>query len=289
MGGKKRDFPGARRIIPPMFRPFRFAAAVLLGSALSTHAADPMTFQELSLRLRGGDSPQVLLQETAQRKLLQPLTPDQEKALKGAGASEEWIAALESPALAVSPETAAAFQARKNQQRQQQQAAAAAAQATPVPGTAVSQDRAHDADIILVGDHAPAFQAKTTSGEMVSLTEPARKLTLLTIVSPKSQACLDELTILQRALQAKLAAAGATIIALGSGFTTDEMAAMGRELGLTFTLAEDPRKEITALFAKDFIPRCYVIDQRGIVKFSSIGLNKQDLVRMVNVIQSDLR
>jgi peroxiredoxin len=275
-----------------MFRPSRIAAGILLGSVLCTQAADPMTFQELSLRLRGGDSPQVLLQEASQRKLLEPLTPDQEKALKGAGAPAEWIAALESPALAVSPEAAAAFQARKNQQRQQQQqqqAATAAAQATPVPGAAVSQDRAHDTDIILVGDHAPTFNAKTTNGETVSLTEPARKLTLLTIVSPKSQACLDELTILQRALQAKLAPAGATIIALGSGHTVDEMAAMGRDLGLTFTLAEDPRKEITALFAKDFIPRCYVIDQRGIVKFSSIGLNKQDLLRMVNIIQSDLR
>ncbi len=248
-----------------------------------------MSFQELSLRLRSGDSPQLLLQETARRKLLEPLTADQEKALRAAGAAPEWITALQAPELTAAPDAAAAFRARKNQQKE---AAVSAAQATPVPGpasAALPMSQARDSDIILVGDRAPAFKAKTTKGETVTLDAPARKLTLLAIVTAQSQACQDELKILQQGLQTKLSAAGGCIVALGSGQTAEEMAALGRELGLTFTLAEDPRKEITALFAKDFVPRCYVIDQRGIVKYSSVGVNKQDLLRMLNIIQSDLR
>ncbi|XHR26981.1 MAG: peroxiredoxin family protein [Chthoniobacteraceae bacterium] len=272
-----------------MFRPIRFAAALWLASCLCSQAADPMSFQELSLRLRSGDSPQLLLQETTQRKLLEPLTPGQEKALQAAGAPPEWITAMEAPELAAAPDAAATFRARKNQQ---QEAAAIAARATPPPApasTPVAVSQAHDTDIILVGDRAPAFNAKTSKGDMVTLSEPARKLTLLTIVTARSQACQEELKILQQGLQTKLSAAGGCIVALGSGQTADEMAALGRELGLTFTLAEDPRKEITALFAKDFVPRCYVIDQRGIVKYTSVGVNKQDLLRMLNIIQSDLR
>lgn len=262
-------------------------AAVFLGSILFARGADPVTYQELSLRLRMGDTPQALLQEIAQRKLLEPLTREQEAALKNSGAAAEWVAALEAPALLASPEAAAAYRARKQQQQD-------LAQATPVPAPTpvrTTPGELHRADLIQVGDKAPAFTAKTVEGKDVAVNPPGApgRLTLLTIVAPQSAACDEELTFFEKQIWPQLAKLGVGIVALGSGQTVDDLAEMGKRLGLHFTLAEDPKKEITALYATNYAPRCYVIGKTGVVKFASVGLNKQDLQRMVNIIESELR
>ena len=64
--------------------------AILLGTVGTACAADLMTFAEISLRVRMGDSPQTILKETEQRKLIEPLTGEQEAALQKAGFTGEF-------------------------------------------------------------------------------------------------------------------------------------------------------------------------------------------------------
>ncbi len=265
------------------------SAAVLLFSTLFAQAADPMTFQELSLRLRMGDSPQLLLQETRQRSLLEALTQSQEALLQSSGASADWLAALRAPDLRTPQEAAAAYRARKERQQ-------AAANATPPPAPAATPARSntenlHEADIIKIGDKAPAFTAKTTNGKEVVIDPAGTKgrLTLLVIVAPQSAPCDETLKILEKHFWPGMSGAGAAVVALGTGQTASEMAEMGKRLGLTLTLAEDPKKEITALFAKNYAPRCYVIGKTGVVKYASVGLNAEDVQRMANIVQSEIK
>ena len=265
------------------------SAAVLLLSALLGQAADPMTFQELSLRLRMGDSPQLLLQETRQRSLLEGLTQSQEALLQNSGASADWLAALRSPDLRTPPEAAAAYRARKDRQQ-----TAANAAPPPLPAAAPTKSTAenlHEADIIKIGDKSPTFTAKTADGKEVAINPAGNKgrLTLLVIVAPKSAPCDEALKIVEKHFWPGMSGAGAAVVALGTGQTASEMADVGKRLGLTITLAEDPRKEITALFARDYAPRCYVIGKTGVIKYASVGLNAEDLQRMANIVQSEFK
>lgn len=264
------------------------SAAVLLFSALLTRAADPMTFQELSLRLRMGDSPQLLLQEIRQRSLLEPLTQSQEALLQNSGASADWLTALRSPALRTPPEAAAAYRARKDRQQTEASAAPPTAPAAPVKSTA---ENLREADIIKIGDKSPAFTAKTANGKEVAINPAGNKgqLTLLVIVAPQSAPCDETLKLIEKHFWPGMSGAGAAVVALGTGQTASEMADMGKRLGLTLTLAEDPKKEITALFAKNYAPRCYVIGKTGVIKYASVGLNAEDLQRMANIVQSEIK
>jgi len=82
----------------------------LLGLS-SAIAMGPISYQEISLLLRTGENQQTILNETSQRKLLDPLTAQQEAALRTAGASPALINFLRTPTVLASPEAVAAYRA----------------------------------------------------------------------------------------------------------------------------------------------------------------------------------
>ncbi|MDR3401289.1 MAG: hypothetical protein P4L99_02230 [Chthoniobacter sp.] len=94
-----------------MIRPSLLVLALLITTAACLHAADPLSFQELSLLVRTGEQPQAIVNEAARRKLLEPLTAEQEASLKASGASPALLNALRTPGLLATPEAAAAYRA----------------------------------------------------------------------------------------------------------------------------------------------------------------------------------
>ena len=95
-----------------------------LGASALLHAADsrPVSVQDLCLMLRSGYSDAEVLQETASRPLLEPLTPPAEQTLRAAGAGQRLIDALKTSRRAATPEEALA--ARQQQAEQEQRAGA---------------------------------------------------------------------------------------------------------------------------------------------------------------------
>ena len=112
----------ARRRLP------RCLLWLALGASAALHAADPrpVSIQDLCLMLRSGYSDAEVLQETAARPLLEPLTPAAEQTLRAAGADQRLVDALKTGRRAVSP--AEALAARQQQALQEQRAAASAVQ-----------------------------------------------------------------------------------------------------------------------------------------------------------------
>jgi hypothetical protein len=119
----------------------RFSLLVLLlclAGAACLRAAEPMSFQEISLMVRTGEAPQSIVNEAARRKLLMALTPDQEAKLQANGAPPALIAVLRTPTLLASPAELQAYVSRR--QTQAQAAIAdeqATARATPPPRQAI--------------------------------------------------------------------------------------------------------------------------------------------------------
>ena len=95
-----------------------------LGAAAALHAADPrpVSIQDLCLMLRSGYSDAEVLQETAARPLLEPITPAAEQTLRAAGADQRLVDALKTSRRTVSP--AEALAVRQQQAAQEQRAAA---------------------------------------------------------------------------------------------------------------------------------------------------------------------
>ena len=112
--------------------------ALSLWGTAWLHGAEPLSFQELSLLVRTGETPQNIVNEAARRKLLQGLTPDQEAKLQQNGAPTALITALRSPALLATPQELQTYVARRQTQAQVAVAQTQAeAQPRPAPPQAV--------------------------------------------------------------------------------------------------------------------------------------------------------
>lgn len=90
-----------------------FLFFLTLGLATTLQAADPVTFHEISLLVRSGQTGQDIVNETARRGLLQPLTAEEETTLHLQGGSTSLITALRTPSLLATPEQVAAYNGRR--------------------------------------------------------------------------------------------------------------------------------------------------------------------------------
>ena len=90
-----------------------FAFTLLATSAF----AEPIDFSEVSLLVRARESESSITQEVSRRKLVRPLTPEQENTLRKQGAPDSLIQALRASTVHLSQADAAAFDARRDQAR----------------------------------------------------------------------------------------------------------------------------------------------------------------------------
>jgi len=115
-------------------------STILLASALASRGA-PVTFKEISMLLRNGEQQPFIFSEVEKRKLLQPLSKQEEAALKALGATPALLTALHSPTLLAPPEAVAAYNARLQKLQEisrtpaAEEAPRATAVAPPNPGS----------------------------------------------------------------------------------------------------------------------------------------------------------
>ncbi len=86
-----------------------FAIVILFCLGALTAGARPIEFSEVSLLVRSHESNPDILDQVRSRKLLRPLTAQQEDVLKQQGANEDLIRSLRDSRLALSPSEASAF------------------------------------------------------------------------------------------------------------------------------------------------------------------------------------
>jgi thiol-disulfide isomerase/thioredoxin len=99
------------------WKAFLLLCALLFGALPSVRAVAPMSYRELAMLLRNGEDLQFMINETARRKLLQPLTPEEERNLLSLHATPALMNLLRDPAIIVSPQAAAAYSAQLEQQK----------------------------------------------------------------------------------------------------------------------------------------------------------------------------
>ena len=93
-----------------MNNPARYSLSIILGLLVAVPLAEarPLDFKEVSLLVRAHESEASIKDEVARRKLMQPLTADQETKLKAQGASDSLISSLRSSTFVASKEEIAA-------------------------------------------------------------------------------------------------------------------------------------------------------------------------------------
>ena len=126
-----------------------------------------------------------------------------------------------------------------------------------------------------VGDMAPEFSATTLDGELVRVGGESSVPTLLILFSHTCPDCKNLLTALQREIDG--GKVEHRIIAVSRGGSEAEIGEYRHENRFTFPLVADGQAEVYYKYATMYVPRCYVIDCDGVVRFVTFEYREGDV------------
>lgn len=149
-----------------------------------------------------------------------------------------------------------------------------------------------------VGSDAPDFRATDAAGRPVSLADLRGQVVLLNIWATWCGPCRAEMPSLQR-LHQQLGPEGLRVIAVSvdaapgtldaSGNAGGDVAAFGRQYGLTFPLWREPSGAIQRAYRTTGIPESFVIGRDGSIRKKVIGATEWDDATNVELIRRLLK
>ncbi|HEX8210367.1 MAG TPA: TlpA disulfide reductase family protein [Longimicrobium sp.] len=149
-----------------------------------------------------------------------------------------------------------------------------------------------------VGSEAPGFRAADLQGRPVALADLRGQVVLLNIWATWCGPCRDEMPSLQR-LHQQLGPEGLQVIAVSvdaapgkrdaGGNPGGDVAAFGKQYGLTFALWREPTGSIQRAYRTTGIPESFVIGRDGSIRKKVIGATEWDDQANVDLIRRLLK
>ena len=146
-------------------------------------------------------------------------------------------------------------------------------------GTIIEEQPSYDdTSLVGVGDLAPEFFVATLDGEYVTFGGQSDEPALLILFSHTCPDCKNLLTALQKRLDGGVAKH--RIIAVSRGGSESDIAAYRDENRFTFPIAADPLAEVYYKYATMYVPRCYVVDSDGVIRFVTYEYTEGDVAKL---------
>ena len=140
------------------------------------------------------------------------------------------------------------------------------------PKAQVEQDDLAATTLIHAGDMAPDFTVTMLNGDKVTLSELRGKVVLLTFWATWCPPCRQELSHMQALIDAN---PDIVVLPISRGETRATVEGFMHKMKYKFAVGLDPKQEIYAKYATNYIPRCFVIDRNGKVVYSGVGYDEQ--------------
>lgn len=150
----------------------------------------------------------------------------------------------------------------------------------PSIGTAARQrrrEKIEELSIVRVGDPAPTFAVTDTHGKAFDLEQLRGKVVLLNFFATWCGPCRMELPQIQKLWDENRSNDRFALIVLGREETTETVSDFQKKLGFTFPMAPDPDRSVFSRYAKEAIPRTYLIAADGKICFSVTGFDEEQM------------
>ena len=247
-------------------------ALLFVGCVIPAQALDPITYKEIAMLLRNGEQQQFIITDTARRKLLEPLSLQEEKDLISLGATPSLMSALRSPAMIATPEAAAEYKARVLQrklavQQEQKQELLQTAQINAKARVVQQQpEQLKKTPNDFMGKPLD-LKFSAVDGSSVNLANLHGKVVLIDFWATWCGPCMGEVPNVVAAYK-KYHDKGFEIIGISLDKNKDTMLKITREKGMTWPQYFDGKgwnNELSSLFHIHGIPSMWLVNKNGLI------------------------
>ena len=142
--------------------------------------------------------------------------------------------------------------------------------------------------IVNIGDTAPNFTMKYTTGEKITLTDLRGKVVVLQFTASWCSVCRKEMPHLEKDVWQQFKEKGLVLVGIDRDEPIETVIQFQKDMGTTYPLALDPGAEIFGLFAdkNSGVTRNVVIDQQGKIVFLTRLFEEKEYNQMIEAIKS---
>ena len=154
----------------------------------------------------------------------------------------------------------------------------------------VGKAQEDNSDIVKVGDTMPSFTIVSDNGSKLQSASLRGKVILVNFIDTWFPACQKELAAVQQTLWPKYKNnKDFVLLVIGREHTEVELQKYNEKKGCTFPLYPDKNRAIYGAFAKNLIPRSYLVDKTGKVVYATKGYSDEEFAELMKRIEAALK
>lgn len=145
-------------------------------------------------------------------------------------------------------------------------------------------------DLVKVGQQMPAFTIVNDNGTQTLSSSLKGKVILVNFFATWCPPCQKELAEVQKTLWPKYKDnKDLALLVIGREHTDAELQKYNEKKGFTFPLYPDRNRAIYGAFAKNLIPRSYLVDKTGNVIYATKGYSDEEFAELMEKIEAALK
>ncbi len=144
--------------------------------------------------------------------------------------------------------------------------------------------------LIKEGDKAPDFTIELQDGSTKQLSDLKGKVVWINFFATWCGPCRKELPHLQKDVYEKFKNRNDfEVLVVGREHSWEEVTKFKTDNNFTLPFYPDPERKIFSIYAKQNIPRNFIIDKEGKIAVASIGYNAKDFKKIIGQVEKLLK